>query len=130
MVPTSHTCDAKVDMLPDEVMTIAELLKGEGYVTGGLPNNINVTRSFNFQQGFDWFDYQAPDYIAGATETASQSTTVAAAAEEMSATIGEIAGNAEKARHHTLEADGRPIGHYMWDVAHVHAARLKAKQKK
>jgi len=72
MVPTSHTCDAKVDMLPDDVLTIAEVLRGEGYVTGGLPNNINVTRSFNFQQGFDWFDYQAPDYIAGATETASQ----------------------------------------------------------
>jgi arylsulfatase A-like enzyme len=72
MVPTSHTCDAKVDMLPDDVMTIAEILQNQGYVTGGLPNNINVTRSFNFQQGFDWFDYQAPDYIAGATETASQ----------------------------------------------------------
>ncbi|MFP6656566.1 MAG: hypothetical protein VB853_00195 [Pirellulales bacterium] len=42
----------------------------------------------------------------------------------------EAVGNAEKARHHTLEADGRPIGHYMWDVAHVHAARLKAEQKK
>ena len=54
-------------MLPDDVTTIAEVLKGQGYVTAGLPNNIHVTRSFNFQQGFDWFDYQAPDYIAGAT---------------------------------------------------------------
>jgi len=72
MVPSSHSCDIKVAMLPDDVTTIAEVLKGQGYVTSGLPNNINVTRSFNFQQGFDWFDYQAPEYIAGATETASQ----------------------------------------------------------
>ena len=59
MVPTSHTCDAKVDMLPDDVMTIAEVLQGQGYITGGLPNNTNVTRSFNVQQGFDWFTLAA-----------------------------------------------------------------------
>ena len=72
MSPSAHSCDVKVAMLPDDVTTIAEVLKGQGYVTAGLPNNIHVTRSFNFQQGFDWFDYQAPDYIAGATESSSQ----------------------------------------------------------
>jgi len=72
MPPSGHNCAVKVAMLPDDVLTIAEVLKEEGYVTGGLPNNINVTRSFNFQQGFDWFDYQAPNYIAGATESSSQ----------------------------------------------------------
>ena len=72
MTPSAHSCDVKVAMLPDDVTTIAEVLQEQGYVTGGLPNNINVTRSFNFQQGFDWFDYQAPAYIAGATESSSQ----------------------------------------------------------
>lgn len=72
MSPSSHSCDVKVAMLPDDVTTIAELLQDQGYVTGGWPNNINVTRSFNFQQGFDWFEYQAPEYIAGATESSSQ----------------------------------------------------------
>ena len=72
MSPSAHSCDVKVAMLPDDVTTIAEVLQEQGYVTGGLPNNINVTRSFNFQQGFDWFDYQAPAYIAGATESSSQ----------------------------------------------------------
>jgi len=72
MTPSGHSCDVKVAMLPDEVTTIAEVLKAQGYVTGGLPNNINVTRSFNFHQGFDWFEYQAPAYIAGATESSSQ----------------------------------------------------------
>jgi len=41
----------------------------------------------------------------------------------------EAMGNAEKAREHTLEADKRPISHYMWDVAHVHAERLRADKK-
>ena len=72
MTPSGHSCDVKVAMLPDDVTTIAEVLQDKGYVTGGLPNNINVTRSFNFQQGFDWFQYQAPAYIAGATESSSQ----------------------------------------------------------
>jgi arylsulfatase A-like enzyme len=72
MTPSAHSCDVKVAMLPDDVTTIAEVLQEKGYITGGLPNNINVTRSFNFQQGFDWFDYQAPAYIAGATESSSQ----------------------------------------------------------
>jgi arylsulfatase A-like enzyme len=72
MTPSAHSCDVKVAMLPDDVTTIAEVLQEQGYVTGGLPNNINVTRSFNFQQGFDWFQYQAPAYIAGATESSSQ----------------------------------------------------------
>lgn len=72
MSPSGHSCDVKVAMLPDDVTTIAEVLQGQGYITAGLPNNINVTRSFNFQQGFDWFQYQAPEYIAGATESSSQ----------------------------------------------------------
>jgi len=72
MAPSGHSADVKVAMLPDDVTTIAELLQDQGYITAGLPNNINVTRSFNFHQGFDYFEYQAPEYIAGATESSSQ----------------------------------------------------------
>jgi lipoprotein NlpI len=40
----------------------------------------------------------------------------------------EAAGDAEQARQHIFEAaDKHKIGHYMWDVAHVHAERLRAK---
>jgi len=42
----------------------------------------------------------------------------------------EAAENAELAKKHLLEADKRKIAHYMWDVAHVHAQRLKAAEKK
>jgi len=37
----------------------------------------------------------------------------------------EVAGRAEEAKKHILEAEKHKIGHYMWDVAHVHAERLR-----
>src|SRR5437762_4974929 len=37
----------------------------------------------------------------------------------------EAAGNAAEAKKHILEAEKHKIGHYMWDVARVHAERLK-----
>jgi lipoprotein NlpI len=37
----------------------------------------------------------------------------------------EAAGNADEAKKHILEAEKHKIGHYMWDVAHVHADRLR-----
>jgi lipoprotein NlpI len=41
----------------------------------------------------------------------------------------EAAGETEKAKQHILEAEKHKIGHYMWDVAHVHADRLRAAEK-
>ena len=38
----------------------------------------------------------------------------------------EAAGRADEAKKHLLEAEQHKIGHYMWDVAHVHAERLQA----
>ncbi|MCI0357476.1 MAG: hypothetical protein L0211_03200, partial [Planctomycetaceae bacterium] len=38
----------------------------------------------------------------------------------------EAAGRAEEAKKHILQAEKHKIGHYMWDVAHVHAERLRA----
>jgi lipoprotein NlpI len=37
----------------------------------------------------------------------------------------EAAGNAEEAKKHIFEAEKRKIAHYMWDVARVHAERLR-----
>ncbi|HBO52685.1 MAG TPA: hypothetical protein DD471_11940 [Planctomycetes bacterium] len=43
----------------------------------------------------------------------------------------EVADQAELARKHLYKAaDDHRIGHYMWDVAHVHANILRAKEKK
>jgi lipoprotein NlpI len=38
----------------------------------------------------------------------------------------EAAGRPEEAKRHILEAEKHKIGHYMWDVARVHAQRLRA----
>ena len=43
----------------------------------------------------------------------------------------EVAGKTELARKHLYKAaDDHRIGHYMWDVAHIHANILRAKEKK
>jgi hypothetical protein len=71
-LPSSHSCITKVSALPDDVLTVAEVMSERGYATGGLPNNINVTRSFNFQQGFDYFSYQSPSYFLWGSESVAQ----------------------------------------------------------
>lgn len=40
----------------------------------------------------------------------------------------EAAGRQADARQHILEAEKLRIGHYMWDIAHMHAQRLRAAQ--
>ena len=42
----------------------------------------------------------------------------------------EITGEVDKARKHIFAADQRKIGHYMWDVAHVHAELFRQKSTK
>jgi lipoprotein NlpI len=41
----------------------------------------------------------------------------------------QAADNRELAKKHILLAEQHPIGHYMWDVAHVHADLLRAEDK-
>jgi len=41
----------------------------------------------------------------------------------------EAAGEATEAKKHILEAEKHKIAHYMWDVAHVHANRLRGDTK-
>ena len=41
----------------------------------------------------------------------------------------EAADDNEQAREHILAAEKHRIGHYMWDVAHVHAERLRQEAK-
>ena len=71
-VPGSHNTQLKSSQLPDEIDTLAEVIGGGGYATAGLPNNTNVTSTFNFQQGFDYYPYMAPDMPFFATESVYQ----------------------------------------------------------
>lgn len=72
--PSVHGTERRGVGLPDDLQTVAELLSSRTYLTGGIPNDRDVARAFNFQQGFDWFDYQPPRVLPGATESTERLT--------------------------------------------------------
>jgi arylsulfatase A-like enzyme len=72
LYPGSHSVMHKTDLLPAEVVTVAESMREAGYRTSGFVTNINVAPSFNFQQGFDEYRYLAPDFFFGATDSGSK----------------------------------------------------------
>jgi uncharacterized protein (TIRG00374 family) len=69
---SSHGVMAKDAALPDAAHTLAESFAAAGYRTGGIVTNFNVAPFFNFQQGFDDYVYLTPDFLFGASDTASK----------------------------------------------------------
>ncbi len=61
LYPSTHQAIHKVDKLPDEVLTFPEVLRANGYTTVGFANNVNISPTFNFQQGFSSYRYLKPD---------------------------------------------------------------------
>jgi arylsulfatase A-like enzyme len=59
-------------LLPDAVETLAEVMQHGGYRTAGFVTNINVAPSFNFDQGFDTYQYLAPEFFFRATDSGSK----------------------------------------------------------
>jgi arylsulfatase A-like enzyme len=72
LYPSTHNTKYKTSSLPDSVITLAEVLRDAGYVTGGFANNPHVTTEFNFDQGYDQYTYLSPDYFFYATASASE----------------------------------------------------------
>ena len=70
--PSVHRTEHKMDILPDDATTLAEVLKGQGYWTAAFTTNINVAPIFNFQQGFDEFHYLEPSFYFGASDSATK----------------------------------------------------------
>jgi arylsulfatase A-like enzyme len=70
MYPSSHRAIEKIDALPDGVYCISELFADKGYYTVGIVDNVNITETFNFNQGYDEFYFLKPDYYFMATESA------------------------------------------------------------
>ncbi|MCO4743549.1 MAG: sulfatase-like hydrolase/transferase [Proteobacteria bacterium] len=68
-IPSSHNAGTKAARLSGEAVTFAEPLQAAGVTTGALINNINMTGTFGFNQGFDSFLYESPDYHYFATES-------------------------------------------------------------
>lgn len=72
--PYTHGIYTVREWLPDEVLTLPEMLRARGMRTGGVVTNVNLSRAFNFQQGFD-------DYLeVGTTEGPSDSAPATKAA--------------------------------------------------
>lgn len=68
-IPSSHNADKKASRLSDDVVLLSEALQDGDVVTANLANNINVSSTFGFDQGYDTFIYESPDYPYGATES-------------------------------------------------------------
>jgi arylsulfatase A-like enzyme len=68
-IASSHNADKKASRLADEIVLLSEALQEAGVTTGNLANNINVTSTFNFDQGYDTFIYESPVYPFGASES-------------------------------------------------------------
>lgn len=68
-IPSSHNADTKAAMLSSDAVTFAEPLQSAGVTTGALVNNINMSATFGFDQGFDSFLYESPDYHYFASES-------------------------------------------------------------
>ncbi|HEY8429840.1 MAG TPA: sulfatase-like hydrolase/transferase, partial [Sandaracinaceae bacterium] len=69
---SSHGVMGKPDALPDEVVTLPEVLQENGYETAGFVTNFNVAPYFNFQQGFDEYVYLEPEFVLGADDAAAK----------------------------------------------------------
>ncbi len=68
-IPSGHSTQTKAARVPDEATLFSEILQNNGITTGALANNINLTSTFNLDQGFDTFMYEAPNYPFAGTES-------------------------------------------------------------
>lgn len=56
LLPRTHGVHRKRHALAPEAVTLAEILKDQGFRTAGFATNGNVARSFGFAQGFDTYE--------------------------------------------------------------------------
>lgn len=71
LYPECHTATGKASSLPEDVETVAELLRAGGYYTQGYSNNPNIASVFGYDQGFVEYVDLKPSYLFGATKSAS-----------------------------------------------------------
>ena len=55
LFPLQHGAFRSGGVLPDELVTVAEALRAQGYRTGAITDAAWVSRYFGFAQGFEWF---------------------------------------------------------------------------
>ncbi len=72
LLPESHRVFGRLDRLPDDVDTLAELLRAQGYRTHAWSSNPNILPVFGFAQGFDVFTDVGTDTWTTAKAEASR----------------------------------------------------------
>ncbi|MFP6661873.1 MAG: sulfatase [Myxococcota bacterium] len=72
LTPSSHRVFGRLDSLPENVETLAEVLQRAGYATHAWSSNPNVLPLFGFGQGFDIFEDVGARHWGGAKADASQ----------------------------------------------------------
>lgn len=56
LFPTAHTVERPHSALPSDVVTLAEILKGEGWQTASVTSNMLLDERYGYSQGFDSYD--------------------------------------------------------------------------
>ncbi|TVQ91375.1 MAG: hypothetical protein EA397_09965 [Deltaproteobacteria bacterium] len=67
-LPSGHTTSTKSSRLPASLTTLSEHLAEASIPSAAFVNNVNITASFGFDQGFSRFTYLPPDYPFGAND--------------------------------------------------------------
>ncbi|MFP4501523.1 MAG: sulfatase-like hydrolase/transferase [Candidatus Hydrogenedentota bacterium] len=98
LYPEEHTAYTKAASLPDEVDTVAEVLRDAGYYTVGFPNNPNTRAYFNFDQGHIEYIDLAPRRVLYATPSAARLTIYEIARRVVGLVEGKILGKALNVR--------------------------------
>ena len=62
------SADMRIDLnrIPEEIETVAELFRNNGFTTFAVTDNLNICETEGFQQGFDYFEnfnYEAADAV-------------------------------------------------------------------
>lgn len=71
LYPNVHRAIDRFDTLSEKALTLAERLKKDGYFTGFINNGNALLHEFNYDQGFDFYDYSESLDSAGAVRTFS-----------------------------------------------------------
>lgn len=93
-LPSSHGVMAKPDALSDELVTMPEVFGEHGWETRGIATNYNVAPYFNFNQGFDRYEYLEPNFVLGADDAAAKLLlvqTLKRVVETITAKLGHVA---------------------------------------
>ena len=61
--PTNHGIPRNMYLVPDELLTIAEVLSASGFATAAFVSSVALDKKFNLGQGFDLYNFRAVNFV-------------------------------------------------------------------